>query len=239
MTDDNSESTIIRHVAAGQICCDPEWEAAYQRFETPEQEIAKFTKRLERFGFDELDRNLRIVEIFCGRGGGLVALHRMGFTDLEGVDLSDNLLEQYRGPATLHLADCLNLPLAENSYDVVIVQGGLHHLPDLTDDLHAALAGVKRILKPSGRFYVIEPWKTPFLIAAHLIVENRLMRRLYAKGEALAAMTDRERVTYEQWLGQPEKILRTFDEYFACESKTTCWGKLAYVGSPDFGTATV
>jgi len=228
----DSAPTMIRHVAAGQMCCDPEWEAAYKRFETPEEEIQKFTRRLMRFGFDSMDRGLRIAEIFCGRGGGLVALQRMGFDRIEGVDLSDTLLEEYRGPATLHLADCLDLPLERQAYDVVIVQGGLHHLPTLPDDLERSLSSVTRVLKPEGKFFVIEPWRTPFLSLVHLIVEQPLMRRLYAKGDALAAMTDRERVTYEQWLGQPAAIKKSIEKFFETIRLETRWGKLAYVGSP-------
>jgi ubiquinone/menaquinone biosynthesis C-methylase UbiE len=222
---------IIRHVAAGQLCCDPEWEAAYKRFETPEQEIRKFIGRLKRFGFESLNRNARVVEVFCGRGNGLVALERMGFTNLEGVDLSDSLLEEYQGPARLHLADCLDLPLQADTYDVVIVQGGLHHLPLIPNDLDRCLAGVARVLRSSGKFYVIEPWKTPFLVFAHTVTEVPLMRRLYAKGDALAIMTERERVTYERWLGLPDVIRETFDKHLNMESWKTSWGKLAAVGS--------
>ena len=229
---DSSSPDIIRHVAAGQLCCDPVWEAAYKRFETPDEEIAKFIKRLRRFGFETLNRDCRIVEIFCGRGNGLVALERMGFHNLEGVDLSDSLLEEYRGPAQLHLADCLDLPLESDSYDVVIVQGGLHHLPDMPTDLDRSLAGVHRILKPSGKFYVIEPWKTPFLVFAHAVTELSLMRKLYAKGDALAIMTERERVTYEQWLGMPDVIRETFQRHFEIESWKTTWGKLAAIAAP-------
>lgn len=232
MTDRSTSPEIIRHVAAGQLCCDPEWEAAYKRFETPEQEIAKFIARLKRFGFESLDRESRIAEIFCGRGNGLVALQRMSFRNLEGVDLSDSLLEEYRGPAQLHLADCLDLPLEENAYDIVIVQGGLHHLPDMPGDLDRSLAGVRRVLRPNGKFYVIEPWKTPFLVVAHAITELSVMRKLYAKGDALAVMTERERVTYEQWLGMSGPIRETFDRHFQVQSWNTTWGKLAAIASP-------
>ncbi|WP_182868928.1 class I SAM-dependent methyltransferase [Stieleria mannarensis] len=229
---DPVQPPIIRHVAAGQLCCDPVWEAAYKRFETPEQEIAKFIARLRRFDFESLDRDSRIVEIFCGRGNGLVALERLGFGNLEGVDLSDSLLEEYHGPAQLHLADCLELPLESDAYDVVIVQGGLHHLPNVPTDLDRSLAGVRRILKPTGTFYVIEPWKTPFLVFAHAVTDRSIVRKLYAKGDALAVMTERERVTYDQWLGMPEVIRETFDRHFDIRSWKTSWGKLAAIGSP-------
>lgn len=232
MTNTASRPTIIRHVRSGTICCDPEWEAAYKRFETPEEEIRKFVRRLTRFGFESLPKSLRIAEIFCGRGNGLVALERMGFESLEGVDLSESLLEQYRGPAALHLADCLDLPLESDCYDVVIVQGGLHHLPSIPQDLDKALAQAGRILKPEGTFYAVEPWSTPFLKFVHLIVERPLVRAVYAKGDALAEMTDHERETYEQWLSQPERILKTFHDHFEPLSVQTRWGKLAYSGRP-------
>lgn len=220
---------IVRHVESGQLCCDPEWEAAYKRFETPEEEIAKFVGRLKRFGFETIDRKSRIVEVFCGRGNGLVALEKMGFDNVEGVDLSDSLLEEYRGPATLHLADCLDLPLEKSAYDIAIVQGGLHHLPDMPGHLDQSLAGINHILKPGGRFFVIEPWRTPFLTFAHFVTELSIMRKLYAKGDALAIMTERERVTYEQWLGMPGQVRRSFEQHFEIESWQTTWGKLAAV----------
>ncbi len=233
MVDTNGPSPrIIRHVEAGQMCCDPLWEAAYERFETAEQEIQKFIRRLTGFGFPSIAKDVQIAEIFCGRGNGLVALERMGFTHVEGVDLSDTLLEQYQGEATLHLADCLELPFEDASYDVVIVQGGLHHLSEMPDDLTKCLAEVARVLRPEGTFYVVEPWSTPFLTMVHWIVEQPWMRKLYAKGDALAEMTDHERVTYEQWLGMPEEILRTFDQHFSEVERRMAWGKLSYVGRP-------
>ncbi|WP_158222823.1 class I SAM-dependent methyltransferase [Rhodopirellula sp. MGV] len=223
---------IIEHVPAGQMCCDPIWEEAYSRFETPEEEIAKFIGRLKRFGFEKLNRQSRIVEIFCGRGNGLVALERMGFERVEGVDLSDTLLRQYEGDAQLHLANCLSLPFEDASFDIVIVQGGLHHLPNMPDDLEQSLHEVKRILCPDGRFYVIEPWRTPFLTFAHFVTELKVMRKLYAKGDALAVMTEQERVTYEQWLGMPDVIRRAFGKHLTEVRWQTSWGKLAGVFAP-------
>src|SRR5580700_4855758 len=78
------------------------WEAAYLRFETPEQEIQKFVSRLRKLGADQWPRDAEIVELFCGRGNGLNALERLGFTRLEGVDLSPRLIAEYRG-----LAKCI------------------------------------------------------------------------------------------------------------------------------------
>lgn len=223
---------LIRHIDSGATCCDPQWEAAYLRFETPEEEIAKFVRRLKAFGLDAADKQHRVVELFCGRGNGMVALSQLGFKNLEGIDLSEELLVQYRGSGTLHLADCRSLPLDDASVDIAIVQGGLHHLPRLPEDLEESLGEVRRVLKPTGKFYVIEPWRTPFLTFVHAVTDLKLVRRIYAKGDALAEMTEHERETYERWLSMPREIMSVFDSHFQAQSKRTTWGKLAYVGMP-------
>lgn len=223
---------IVRHLTAGETCCDPEWEAAYNRFETAEEEIAKFIKRLKSFGLDRTDKNQQIAELFCGRGGGLVALQRLGFTSLQGVDLSEELLRKYHGPATLHLADCRQLPFDSSSMDAVVVQGGLHHLPSVPDDLDRVLAEVARVLCDDGQFYVVEPWLTPFLRFVHTVVEQPWVRRVYAKGDALAEMIEHERTTYEQWLSQPEAIVELFREHFKIDKLRIAWGKLSMIAGP-------
>ena len=223
---------IVRHLDAGETCCDPLWEAAYARFESPEAEIKKFVRRLRAFGLDHQPNDARIVELFCGRGGGLVALERMGLKNIEGVDLSETLLQEYRGVATLHLADCRELPFENQSFDAAIVQGGLHHLPTLPDDLSSVLSEVSRILKPNGTFYVVEPWMTPFLRWVHTVVRQPAVRRLYSKGDALAEMIEHERETYEQWLERPTEVLELFRRYFVLDQQKTAWGKLLLVGNP-------
>lgn len=228
----DDQPLIVRHLDIGETCCDPEWEAAYKRFETPEQEIEKFLKRLRAFRLHELPKETRAVELFCGRGGGLIALQRIGMTNIEGVDLSETLLQQYRGVAKLHLADCRKLPFKDGSFDAAIVQGGLHHLPTLPEDLESVLSEVSRILKSEGNFYVVEPWLTPFLRLVHAIVQQPLVRRIYEKGDAMAEMIEHERATYEQWLGQPIDILKVFSRHFRVQQQTTAWGKLRYVGKP-------
>jgi ubiquinone/menaquinone biosynthesis C-methylase UbiE len=212
------------------VCCDPVWEQAYLRFETPAQERQKFRGRLRRLGAEKWPRNAQVVEIFCGRGNGLCALAELGFTSLEGVDLSERLLRQYEGNATLYVADCRKLPFSDASRDIVIVQGGLHHLPRLPEDLEAVLAEVRRVLRPGGRIVIVEPWLTTFLRAVHFISQRKLAQRCWGKFEAFATMMDRERATYFAWLTVPETILRALDSTFHPERKNFILGKLEYVG---------
>jgi SAM-dependent methyltransferase len=213
------------------ISPDP-WEAAYLRFETPEEEVRKFVQRLRKLGANAWPRDAEIVELFCGRGNGLRALEQLGFTRLEGVDLSPRLIAEYRGPAKCLVGDCRKLPFISQSKDVLIVQGGLHHLPELPGDLEKTFAEMHRVLRKNGRVMFVEPWPTFFLTLVHAISENGLARRASAKLDALATMIHYERRTYEQWLGQPEKITQLAHARFSPVRESFAWGKWNFVGSP-------
>ncbi len=201
------------------------WEAAYARFETPLQEQRKFLRRLTKLGALNWPRDAEIVELFCGRGNGLTALSRLGFTRLEGVDLSPTLIALYPGPAKCHVADCRSLPFADRSKDILIVQGGLHHLLKLPKDLDLALGEASRVLRDDGRLVVVEPWLTPFLSFVHFLCGIVAVRRLSSKVDALATMIHYERETYEQWLNQPEVVWNSFRKYFVFERSTVRMGK--------------
>ena len=211
-------------------CCDEIWEAAYLRFESPEQEIHKFRNRLLALGAGQWPRSSRIVELFCGRGNGLNALAHIGFGDLTGVDLSERLLEQFAGNAMLYVADGRALPFEDGSFDIVIVQGGLHHLSDIPGDLSSVLGESRRILRNEGRFVAVEPWLTPFLRLVHTACKITPLRILWPRLNALATMIEREQVTYNNWLVSHAAILHGLDRVFASERRSIGWGKLSYVG---------
>ena len=101
------------------------WEAAYLRFETRSEEVSKFNARLRKLGVDSWSKDLEVVELFCGRGSGIAAFSELGFSNLEGVDFSQQLLDQYQGDASLHCADCRALPFENASKDVVVCPGGI------------------------------------------------------------------------------------------------------------------
>ena len=233
MSSERSEQAVKSQIDVGSSM--PEvhpWEAAYLRMETPEQEIQKFVRRLRKLGAQEWPRNSEIVELFCGRGNGLHALERLGFTRLEGADLSPRLLAQYRGQAKCYEADCRQLPFADASKDILIVQGGLHHLPNLPEDLERTVAEMHRVVRPGGRLMIVEPWSTPFLTVAHLVSENPVARRLSNKLDALAIMIHYERRTYEQWLSQPELIAGVVHRNFVALKEWFGRGKWNFLGKP-------
>ena len=207
------------------------WEDAYLRFETPAEEVRKFLRRLRMIGAMFWPRTSRILEICCGRGSGLVALERLGFEHLEGVDLSPRLLRAYRGPARLYVGDCRHLNLDTASRDIVVVQGGLHHLSDLPEDLRATLSEAHRVLRPGGRFVCVEPWPTAFLHAVHLACRLPLLRAIWPRLDAFGRMVERETPTYASWLSRSAEILSLIEEYFEPDMRRIGWGKLIFSGT--------
>ncbi|MDQ3748683.1 MAG: class I SAM-dependent methyltransferase [Acidobacteriota bacterium] len=207
------------------------WEDAYTRFETPEEEIKKFVGRLNKLGQKEWQRDAQIVDIFSGRCNGIRALEKLGFTNLEGIDISPNLLSKYRGEAKLYTADCRQLPFEDSSRDIIIVQGGLHHLPKLPEDLEQTLAEIKRVLRPTGRFVMVEPWETPFLRLIHFLSERKLIRAISNKFDAFDTMTRYEAKTYFQWINASSEVLGLLDKYFISIYFEKGMGKLFYIGS--------
>ena len=182
------------------------------------------------------------MELCCGRGGGLVALERLGFARIAGVDRWHGGLRRYRGRAKVIAADVRRLPLADASHDVAIVQGGLHHLEDLDHDLEGTLAETQRILRPNGRFVAVEPWRTPFLDIVDALSRVPLIRRVSPRADAFATMVELEGATYERWLASAEAILAAVRRWFSIERMTVRLGKCmlvarkempaAYAGSP-------
>ena len=208
------------------------WEEAFLRFETPEQERRKFGGRLRSLGADSWPRDSEIVDLFCGRGQNLVVLESMGFTRLEGVDLSANLLGRYKGPARMIQADCRELPLPDASRDVVVIQGGLHHLPGFPQDLEKVLDSILRILRPDGRLVLIEPWDTPFLRFVLFCSGIPLARGLWRPLDAFHVMVEEETPLYQKWLGSPGVILERLNARFRTEMMDIGWGRIAFVGRP-------
>jgi ubiquinone/menaquinone biosynthesis C-methylase UbiE len=207
------------------------WERAYQAFETPEEEIRKFTGRLRLVGVHQWNRSARVVEICCGRGNGLRAWHALGFPHTLGVDLSPGLLSSYTGLGSAVVGDARALPLPDASCDVAAVQGGLHHL-FTAEDVERTLAEMARVVVPGGQIIIVEPWPTPFLSMVHFVSRRGIARRLSVKVDALATMIEEEKETYERWLSEPRTHLRLITRHVAPTILRRRWGKLIVAGSP-------
>jgi len=159
-------------------------------------------------------------------------LEVLGFTNIEGVDISERLASSYDGAGQIHVADCRRLPFQSNSKDLIIVQGGLHHLVKIPEDLDLVLSEVRRVLSPEGKLVMVEPWLTPFLKFAHFACSVGLVRRFFPKVDALATMIHFESPTYSSWLNSRETILEILGNHFLEIHFSLALGKVRFIGRP-------
>lgn len=99
-----------------------------------------------------------ILEIGCGSGYGAVLLARLHPHSYVGVDLMPEqiALAQNRRLANAEflIRDAADLScFVDESKDVVVIFGVLHHVPAWREVLHE----IRRLLKPGGKLFVEEP----------------------------------------------------------------------------------
>jgi len=112
--------------------------------------------RFERNGFDlKRAAHERVLDCGCGGGRYSVALRRLGFGEVVGVDWSvqgiavanARVREANIDGVSYQTADVLALPFADDYFDVVFSNGVLHH----TYDTERGIGELRRTLKPGGR----------------------------------------------------------------------------------------
>ena len=105
--------------------------------------------------------SLRVLDAGCGTGS-YAAILRPHLGAIDAVDLNPSMLEVARGklergpgcPIALHEASLESLPFEDASFDAVMVNQVLHHLPDSPEGgrplLRRVLAELARVLRPGG-----------------------------------------------------------------------------------------
>jgi ubiquinone/menaquinone biosynthesis C-methylase UbiE len=136
---------------------DPIWEEKYaaghhQRY--PWDMVVSFVFR--NAPRDRPRSEVAIVEVGCGTGSNLWFAAREGFA-VAGVDASASAIaaarkrfQEEKLSGDLRVADFTALPFADATFDLAIDRGALTCCGDTA--LRAALAEIRRVLKPGGRF---------------------------------------------------------------------------------------
>jgi len=98
----------------------------------------------------------RVLEVGCGRGVGMEILLALGAAQITGFDLDPKMvalahkrLAKYGERARVFVGDAEAIELPNESFDVVVEYGILHHVPNW----QKALSEIARVLKPGGMFY--------------------------------------------------------------------------------------
>lgn len=107
----------------------------------------------------EFKPGVKALDVCCGTGDLAISLaNRLPQGRVTGVDFNDAMLkianEKTRTIPNLILinGDAMDLPLDDNSFDIVTVGFGLRNVPDA----NKALAEIYRVLKPGGQLGVLE-----------------------------------------------------------------------------------
>jgi len=116
----------------------------------------------------------RIADLATGTGDLALALQKkLPQAEIVGVDFLPEMLElaQQKGVRQIVLADAMNLPFGDASFDCVTIAFGLRNL----ENCAAGLAEMSRVLKSNGHLLVLEfslP-TTPFLRAVYRFYLHR------------------------------------------------------------------
>jgi 2-polyprenyl-3-methyl-5-hydroxy-6-metoxy-1,4-benzoquinol methylase len=106
----------------------------------------------------ELNREARLLDIGCGNGSLIMALHQLGFRHVQGIDISEEqiqiarqsgLVETEVADATTYLNDKFGL------FDAVFCMDLVEHLTK--SELVELLLLIRKALRPNGRLYLRTP----------------------------------------------------------------------------------
>jgi SAM-dependent methyltransferase len=139
-----------------------------------------------------------IVDVGCGSGALVRALAERGAHPI-GLEISAEQLapalahdEEHRARYVVGRAQ--ELPFADGSFDVVVFMRALHHVP--AADLPRTLTEARRVLRPGGMVYVVEPLADGSYFELLSLVEDEREVRAAAQGALEdSGAFDLERVT--------------------------------------------
>lgn len=121
--------------------------------------IARDVRRDLRALLGDLPRARRALDVACGTGYAAIGLAAAGIADeVHGCDLSPEMIVRARdncastgARVAFGVCDAEVLPYENDSFDLVIARGALHHVPEPL----AALREIRRVLEPGGTAVVL------------------------------------------------------------------------------------
>lgn len=141
------------------------WDSLYDE-SNQKQNFTRFElKRRKEIVFDfisklDVNTSMTALDLGCGAGQYLLGLSDLGIKSF-GADISkdmldissEKLLKAKLNNGNLLCADCYNVPLQSNKFDLIICIGVLEYL----NKEAAALSEIRRMLKPGGKLIATLP----------------------------------------------------------------------------------
>lgn len=107
-----------------------------------------------------------VLEPMCGYGVGETIIRKFWDEkniDYEGFDYSEEIVKlakKYNPKSNIYVQDVTTFTSSKN-YDMVIIIGGLHHVPSACDEV---VKRIRNVLKPGGFFINVEPTYNNWLL---------------------------------------------------------------------------
>jgi len=111
-------------------------------------------QRWRRLAAEVVHPGDRVLDAACGTGDLAVAAERAGGT-VTGLDFSERMLERARSKSSSIewvQGDVMELPFEDGSFDAATIGFGIRNV----SDLEGGLRELARVLRPGGRFAVLE-----------------------------------------------------------------------------------
>jgi SAM-dependent methyltransferase len=118
-----------------------------------------------------VSRQMRVLDVACGPGYVARRVGRLG-ARVTGLDFSPAMVQQartYNPELEFRVGDAQALPFPEDSFDVVTMSFGRHHL----SEPERALVEAARVLREGGR-YAFTMWAPPEESPGELLVESAI-----------------------------------------------------------------
>jgi ubiquinone/menaquinone biosynthesis C-methylase UbiE len=177
------------------------------------------SKVFDSFIVNNIKKNSKICDLCCGSGISLALLEKDA-DELVGIDGSEEMIricyEKFgqNRKINLILSSATNLKLKSNSFDYVILRMGLHHIKNKA----AVIAEVYRILKPAGKFILIDKYYTNVFAyyakeLSHLVfkLNTRLLNHFIISKRNVFALLDHFTIIKEEYVSEPkDKTTQTF-----------------------------
>lgn len=124
----------------------------------------KFTQSFKDFLLGKMifDDDDTVLDVGCGNGTLLNMLSQKKQIRGIGIDISEQMIKNaiiQNSEMVFKVAGCENIPLEDNSVDVISVSAAFHHFPDV----HAFAKEASRVIKPAGNLYIAEVYLPPIL----------------------------------------------------------------------------